>query len=210
MSLNALSANTSNLAADRSLVLLHGWGANGRDVAGVANYLSLPKYQLWFPEAPWPHPAPGGRMWYALPADLSFEQAHTFQRQPDLQKSRALLLQWLQALPENTGIPLEKTVLGGFSQGAAMALDVGLQLPLAGLLMLSGYCHSPLAPGSSQYPIRVIHGRQDPVVPLAQAQLVYERLLDLGVSVDYTELDMGHEIDLDALKLVQRFCEEQM
>ncbi|HAA33061.1 MAG TPA: serine esterase, partial [Cyanobacteria bacterium UBA8553] len=49
---------------------------------------------------------------------------------------------WLKSLQDTTGIPLESTILSGFSQGAAMALDVGLMLPLAGLVSLSGYLPS--------------------------------------------------------------------
>ncbi|NEP61337.1 MAG: esterase, partial [Symploca sp. SIO2G7] len=129
MSLRALSAGDPN--ANHLIVLLHGWGANAQDVAGIAPYMQLANYQMVFPDAPHTHRVaggmgtPGGRMWYALPDIFDFDQPFT--HQADLQQSRQRLLDWITALPAKTGIPLEKTILGGFSQGGAMALDVGME-----------------------------------------------------------------------------------
>ncbi|MEM1239170.1 MAG: hypothetical protein AAGI45_04950 [Cyanobacteria bacterium P01_H01_bin.26] len=212
MSLQALSAGDST--ASRLLVLLHGWGANAQDVAGIAPYMQLADYQLLFPNAPHPHTvsggmgAPGGRMWYALPESFDFDQPFT--HQADLQQSRQLLLDWLTALPQKTGIPLEKTILGGFSQGGAMALDVGMQLPLAGMMILSGYGHGSLAAPIAPRPVLLIHGRQDPVVPVAQAHRNKSELEALSVTVDYHEFDMGHEISMEVLLMAKRFCQNQV
>ncbi len=211
MSLRALSAGVQ--AADRLLVLLHGWGANARDVAGIAPYIQLPDYQMLFLDAPHPHQvvggmaAPGGRMWYSLPTILDFNQP--FDAQPDLQLSRQLLVEWLTQLPSKTGIPLEKTVLGGFSQGGAMTLDVGMELPLAGMMVLSGYMHSqslrfPVMPR----PILLVHGIQDPVVPITQARRTKSTLDDMSMAVTYQEFAMGHEISLQVLEMAQKFCQE--
>lgn len=76
-----------------------------------------------------------------------------------------------------------------------MTLDVGLQLPLAGLMVLSGYLHAPLPSGNQTYPpILIVHGRQDSVIPLRAAHQTRDRLLDLGATVEYHEFDMGHEV----------------
>ncbi|MGF1495634.1 MAG: alpha/beta hydrolase [Elainellaceae cyanobacterium] len=194
-------------------VALHGWGANAADLSGLAPYLGAEDYYMLFPDAPFPHPyAPGGFMWYDLPAQYSFQSQPDFDRQPDLQTSRDRLLNWLQTLEQATGIPLSRTVLAGFSQGGAMTLDVGSRLPLAALMVMSGYLHAPLTPQepaseASLPPVLVVHGRQDPVVPLAAAHQVRDRLTELGADVEYHELDMGHEISMNALNLMQTFMQ---
>lgn len=149
-----------------------------------------------FPNAPFPHyQVPGGRAWYAL------EQ----EGYPGLSDSQQLLSDWLLSLEAATGISLSQTVLAGFSQGGAMVLDVGLQLPLAGLCSLSGYLHSlPQSPENAA-PVLIVHGRQDPVVPIALAQQAKQALEALSVPVDYHEFDMGHEISLEALEVVRGF-----
>ncbi|MEA5463953.1 alpha/beta hydrolase [Leptothoe sp. PORK10 BA2] len=212
MSLRALS--TGDSTANRLLILLHGWGANAQDVAGIAPYMQLANYQMVFPDAPHAHQlaggmaAPGGRMWYALPDIFDFDQPFT--HQADLQQSCQLLMDWLTALPSKTGIPLEKTILGGFSQGGAMALDVGMQLPVAGMMILSGYSHGPIVRPTSPRPILLIHGIQDPVVPIRQAHQNKADLEQLSVPVDYHEFTMGHEISLQVLDAARKFCENQV
>lgn len=208
MPLRALSAGDST--ASHLLILLHGWGANAQDVAGIAPYMQLANYQMLFPDAPHPHQisggmgAPGGRMWYALPDIFDFNKPFT--HQPDLQESRRQLLNWLTGLPEQTGIPLEKTILGGFSQGGAMALDVGMELPVAAMLILSGYSHGPITKPVTPRPVLMVHGRQDLVVPVAQAQRTKAELAALSVPVDYHEFEMGHEISLQVLEIARTFC----
>lgn len=210
MSLCALSAGDSS--ASYLLILLHGWGANAQDVAGIAPYMKLAHYQMLFPDAPHTHQvangmgAPGGRMWYALPEIFDFDQP--FNHQADLQHSRQLLLDWLTSLPLKTGIPLENTILGGFSQGGAMALDVGMELPLAGMMILSGYSHGPLSAPVSPRPILIVHGYQDPVVPINQAEHNKAELGKLSVDVDYYAVNMGHEINLDVLEMAKSFCKK--
>lgn len=210
MSLSALSAGDST--ASHLLILLHGWGANAQDVAGIAPYMQLANYRMLFPDAPHQHKvgggmgAPGGRMWYALPDVFDFDQPFT--HQPDLQSSRQLLLDWVTALPQKTGIPLERTILGGFSQGGAMALDVGMELPVAGMLILSGYSHGPISTPTSPRPLLLLHGSQDPVVPVNQAHQNKTALANLSVDVDYYELMMGHEISLQVLEIAKNFCEK--
>lgn len=179
--------------------MLHGWGSNAQDLASLAPILDLPDYRYLFPDGPLPHPAaPGGRMWY----DLSTSE------QTGLAESRKLLQEWLQGLPEQTGIPLQQTVLGGFSQGGAMTLELGLGLPLAGLVVLSGYLHGldPAQDPSAWPPILIIHGRQDTVVPISAAQMTRDALA--AGQVDYHEFDMGHEVSPAALEMMQQFIRQ--
>jgi phospholipase/carboxylesterase len=134
-------------------------------------------------------------MWY----DLSSQTGE------GLPESRKLLTDWLQSLEGSTGVPLSRTILSGFSQGAAMTLDVGLTLPLAGLVALSGYLH-PIAASAGQFPpVLLVHGRQDSVVPLKAAHQARETLVALGVAVQYQEFDMGHEIRPEVLAVIRNF-----
>ena len=168
------------------LVILHGWGANGKDVEALAAYLNLENYHLIFPDAPFPYAYTlEGRQWY----DLS---SPTYE---GLEDSRIILRQWLESLEGETGIPLERTVLAGFSQGGAMTLDVGFTLPIAGLCSLSGYLHyQPQDIGKNPPPTLIVHGKQDQVVPITAAHQARDALTALGANIEYHELEMGHEI----------------
>ena len=146
-------------------------------------------------------------MWYTFPMGYDFQSPPQFDGQPDLAESRQQLTTWLQDLETAVGIPLSQTILAGFSQGGAMTLDVGLKLPLAGLIVLSGYLHAPIKIDSPICPVLVIHGQQDPVVPLAMAQQTKAELTHQGVAVRYHELNMGHEVQPAALDLIREFCE---
>ena len=192
------------------LVLLHGWGANAQDVAALVQYINLPQFSFAFPNAPFAFPySPTGRMWYDLPEDYAFFSQPDFRQQPQLQTSRQSLLNWLHSLESSTGISLARTVLAGFSQGGAMTLEVGLDLPVAALMVLSGYAHAPLVlPGNEIAPVLIVHGSADQVVPLAAAQQVRDSLKQAGRLVQYHEIKMGHEIQPVVLKLMQSFIEE--
>lgn len=225
MSLEAISVPPRDPAQPPStalLVMLHGWGANSQDVAALAGYLDLPDVQCYFPNGPFSFPySPEGRIWYDLPETYSFLNGLSSEQQAQLQESRQRLITWLNSLEATTGVPLSRTVLAGFSQGGAMTLEVGLELPLAALMVLSGYAHRPLelglgkqstgkqSTGEQGLPkILMVHGQFDQVVPLKAAQQAHDRLIELGVEVRYHELNMGHEIQPMVLKLMQSFMEE--
>lgn len=211
MPLQSLSIPSQTKPAKGLLVVLHGWGANAQDVASLAPYLTLPDYGMAFPDAPFSHPySETGRMWYGFPETYSFQSSPDFRDQPQLQESRQQLVAWLRSLESATGVALEQTVLAGFSQGGAMTLDVGLHLPLKALIVLSGYLHAPIDPISfTTLPVLMVHGRQDRVVPLAAAVQARDQLTAMGVSVNYQELDMGHEIQLSVLNLIKSFIAEK-
>jgi phospholipase/carboxylesterase len=183
----------------RRLVLLHGWGANAQDLMSLAPALTLDACEFCFPEAPFNHPyAPNGRMWYDL-------------EHPDptgLAQSRQQLGDWLRSL-DSSDVPLSQTLLGGFSQGGAMALDVGLGLPLAGLAIFSGYLHPDLEANAQSPYTCIIHGRSDTVVPIAAAQHIEQFLQARQVPVVYHDLPMGHEITPEALDKMRHFIATQ-
>ena len=199
--LDALSAMPENGEKPTYLlVMLHGWGANYRDLFPLAKMLNLPGFGYLFPNAPFEHPqVPGGRAWYALES----------QNYDGLLESREILFDWLMSLEANTGVPLSRTIMAGFSQGGAMTLDVGLTLPLTALCSLSGYLHyQPLPQPDRDFPfppVLIVHGKQDQVVPLASARQAREELTKIDISVQYQEFNMGHEIQPPALDLMREF-----
>lgn len=159
---------------------------------------NLPEYQFLFPDAPHPYPyGGGGRMWYKL-------QGSDYE---GLMTSRQQLIDWLKSLESSTAVPLSRTILAGFSQGGAMTLDVGLTLPLAGLVCISGYLHEKPEPiaGQSFPPVLIVHGRQDQMVPLSSAQKARDSLRASSVPVKYQEFDMGHIIVPEVLTLMRSF-----
>ncbi|BAY89429.1 MULTISPECIES: alpha/beta hydrolase [unclassified Tolypothrix] len=181
------------------IVTLHGWGANADDVASLLPFFDLPDYHFVFPNAPYPYPyAPIGRAWYDLRSENMYE---------GLPESRQILTDWLLSLENVTGVPLSRTVLSGFSQGAAMTLDVGLNLPLAGLVAMSGYLHPDAGKvaKNSFPPTLITHGTQDQVVPLLAAVKARDTLESIGVEVQYQEFNMGHEIGQQMLDLLRNF-----
>ncbi|MDJ0897648.1 MAG: alpha/beta hydrolase [Xenococcus sp. MO_188.B8] len=203
------------------LVMLHGWGANYQDLAPLAQILNLPGFGYLFPNAPFSHTqVPGGRAWYDLENMPNCQQ---------LTKSRELLINWLSSLETTTGVPLERTIMAGFSQGGAMTLDVGLTVPMLSLCSMSGYLHyEPKANSitdtvarsliintnninrsypSKLSPALIIHGKQDLVVPIQAGRQAKEKLTAMGVDVQYYEFNMGHEIPLPALEVLQQFID---
>lgn len=183
------------------IILLHGWGANASDLASLAPLLHLPEYQFFCPEAPFPHPhVPEGKMWY----DLETSE-HT-----GLSESQLLLTDWLNDLESQTGVSPSRTILAGFSQGGAMTLDVGLSLvssePLAGLVALSGYLHAPIDRQSTiRPPVLMLHGTQDPIVPITASRQARDTLTQLGITTNYREFDIAHEICPEEIALMREF-----
>jgi phospholipase/carboxylesterase len=199
LSLNFISVPPANGQAPAGLIVcLHGFGGNSQQLAPFAPVLNLPEYQFLFPDAPYAYPyGSGGRMWYNL-------RGQDYQ---GLVASRQQLTDWLKSLESSTGVPLSRTILSGFSQGGAMTLDVGLTLPLAGLVCISGYLHAKPEPtaGKSFAPVLIVHGREDQMVPLSAAQSARDSLTASGVAVKYQEFDMGHIIRPEVLALMRTF-----
>lgn len=178
------------------LVLLHGWGADADDLLDLGELLVGPQVSVIALRAPEAHPYGMGRQWYGLqPIDWS-----------QLPGARAALNRRLAAL--GGSVPLERTVILGFSQGGAMALDVGSALPLAGIVACSGYPHEgwkPESSGQALPPVLLSHGREDPVVPFAASEAVLEQLGRAGAQAQLLPFRGGHTIDQSVLPQIADF-----
>ena len=182
--------------AESRLVLLHGWGADADDLLDLGELLVGPQVSVVALRAPEPHPYGMGRQWYGLqPIDWS-----------QLPAARRGLSGRLAALASS--VPLERTVLLGFSQGGAMALDVGSTLPLAGIVACSGYPHEGWQPAAAQQPLPPVllsHGREDPVVPFAASEAVLAQLNQAGAEARLLPFSGGHTIDQAVLPEIAGF-----
>jgi len=184
------------------IVCLHGSGSKGQALASMASALRLPDFQFLFPNAPYPDPSVfGGKMWYDLKS----------QDHKGLPQSRQRLTNWLKSLSNTTGIPLESTILSGFSQGGAMALDVGITLPLAGVVSLGGYLPTTIPKPSNRGslpPVLMVQGRLDKIVTEVEAQEARESLEALGVKVKFREFDIGHELKPQVIAEMRTFVQD--
>ena len=173
-------------SAQARLVLLHGWGADADDLmmlgASLAQRVHFPLDVVALP-APEAHPQGIGRQWYGLfPAQWEAVPA-----------AQASLRARLLALAEE-GIPLESTVVLGFSQGAAMALSTGCGLPLAGLISCSGYPHPGWEAPITRPPVLLLHGREDEVVPSNAAEALASQLKASPADLNLELFSGGHTI----------------
>ena len=174
-------------------MLLHGWGADADDLLELGPLLVGPEVSVVALRAPEAHPYGPGRQWYGLqPIDWG-----------QLPVARQALQQRLEELGQS--VPLPQTVLLGFSQGGAMAVDVGSTLPLAGIVACSGYPHEGWQPPAAMAPVLLSHGREDPVVPFAASEQLQRLLQGAGASPQLLAFSGGHSIDASVLGPISQF-----
>jgi phospholipase/carboxylesterase len=193
------------------LVLFHGRGADERDLYPLLDLLDPERRLLGAtPRGPLQLP-PGGAHWYAV-RDIGYPDPATFLTTFGRTSS------WLDALAAETGIPPERTVLGGFSQGGVMtyALGLGAGRPRpAALLALSGFI--PTVPGfqldleRTLPPIAIGHGALDGVISVEWGRRARKVLEDVGAPVLYHESPhLGHAIDPRFLEALVRWIRDGM
>jgi phospholipase/carboxylesterase len=178
-----------------ALVLFHGRGADENDLFPLLDFLD-PEGRLVAatPRAPLSLP-PGGAHWYVV-REIGFPDQETF----DASYERAST--WLEAFAEESGVPPEQTVLGGFSQGAVMtyALGLGRGRPRpAALIALSGFIPTvenfELDLSPSPPPVAIGHGTYDPVISVEWSRRAKRQLEQAGADVLYREYPLPHAID---------------
>ena len=181
--------------ADGALVLFHGRGADEYDLLGLLDDLD-PDRRLhgYCPRGPLALP-PGGAHWYIV-RQVGFPDPATFGPTFDLAS------RWLDDLAAETGIPPERTVLGGFSQGSMMSYALGLAAGRprpAGLIAMSGffprvegleYDLDPPLP-----PVAIGHGTEDPIIGVEWGRQAKELLEGAGADVLYREYPLPHTVD---------------
>ena len=187
-----------------SVLWLHGLGADGNDFAPIVPELRLPAatpVRFVFPHATiQPVTINGGmamRSWY----DILTPQLVKREDEAGIRASEQSILA-LIARENARGVPSERIVLAGFSQGCAMTLHTGIRVPfkLAGLMGLSGYLPlADLAQAEHQTvnlatPIFMAHGSYDPVVAPERAEASRVKLTELGYKIDWHTYPMPHSV----------------
>ncbi|MFN3724255.1 MAG: alpha/beta hydrolase [Paracoccaceae bacterium] len=198
------------------VVFVHGYGADGADLLGLADPLAphLPDTAFYSPDAPEPCAGNGfGRQWFSIPwLDGSTEA-----------DSRAGLLRaaddlngFLKGILTAEGVGPEALALVGFSQGAMMSLHIAPRRdqPMAGVVAISGRLLAPellAAETVAKPPVLLIHGDQDPVVPFADMSLAGKALSAAGFEVfGHVMQGTGHGIAPDGLGVALQFLRERL
>lgn len=191
------------------VVIMHGRGADANDLADLAPYIDGPGgYRFLFPNAarPW-EAAPGmtyGFTWFdGIPAEAT-----------SLAASRRLVMEFIDEAVKRFPTPPGKIVIGGFSQGGLMALDVGLRRDdIAGIVSMSGALSEPNLPdltARKERKVLIVHGTLDEMININMARRARRVLEEHGLDPEYHEFPMGHEVTMESMAVVSEFIRRCM
>lgn len=215
------------------VVLCHGYGASGTDLVGLVPALcqiddSFADGVEWlFPEAPLSlaeYGLPGGRAWWELSIarlqmQLSQGRWHELRdTNPDgIDEARSALTESIELWRTECSLPMSRVVLGGFSQGAMVAIETTAALtePPAGLIAFSGALIRESAwrsglkskPG---LPVFQSHGQYDNVLPYQGGIWLRDMLAEAGADVEFVEFSGGHQISFEVLEVAAAFLRKRL
>lgn len=201
--------------AKSMVVFVHGYGADGADLLGLADPLGphLPDTVFYSPDAPEPcNGAPMGRQWFSIPwLDGSSEET----ARQGLLAAADDLNAFLDAKLAEEGLPPETLALVGFSQGAMLSMQVAPRRSpaMAGVVAISGRLLAPelLHEAVVKPPILLVHGDQDPVVPFEDMSLAGKALVAAGFETyGHVMKGTGHGIAPDGLSVALGFLAERL
>jgi phospholipase/carboxylesterase len=214
MTLQTIEVNPA-AAPKATIIILHGLGADGTDFLSFADELKLDAVgpvRFVFPRAPVrPVTINGGhqmRAWY----DILGTELERREDEAGLRESFAQV----QALLDREvarGVPAQRIVLGGFSQGCAITLGAGLRYAhkLAGLAALSGYMPLAASTAAERHPANATtsvfqaHGRSDGVIPLARGAATRDLLQSLGQPVQWHDYPMQHSVCMEEVQALNKW-----
>ena len=209
--------------ATASVIWLHGLGADGHDFEPLVPHLRLPHARFVFPNAPAiPVTINGGYVmpaWYDIRNLELSPQAHgkADREDPAQIRASAAAIEALIARENSRGIPSERVLLAGFSQGGALALYVAPRhaRPLAGFMVLSAYevlpAHaSEQSEANAGTPALFCHGRHDPTVPMFAGQAACESARRSGREVRWYDFPIGHEVSMPEIQTIAGWLRERL
>ena len=199
------------------VLLMHGFGAPGNDLVSLAADVTVPAgTRFVFPEGPLSlsfGPSDARAWWLIDMARMAADQAAGRVRDlsqeipKGLAPARETMLTFLKELEHRFGADPNKTVLGGFSQGAMLACDLMLRTtkPYAGLIQLSGTLLAaqewlPLLQKRKGLPVFQSHGMQDEILPYVGAERLRDIMSKSGLAVEWHSFRGGHEIPAPVLQ----------
>jgi thioredoxin 1 len=194
--------------ADRVLLLMHGYGADERDLGGLLPYLDPDGHFVTvLPRGPLA--APPGFSWFDITAADSDQARAGFIEAVDLVDDL------LDTVCEERGLKREDAVVAGFSQGAGLALALALRSGNrshpAAVLAMSPFVRLDLFDvdweAAATIPVLLQHGTQDPMVPAQRTREAAELLGEKGVPVVYSEYPMGHQVALESMQQAQAWLD---
>ncbi|MGB1838592.1 MAG: alpha/beta hydrolase [Marinobacter adhaerens] len=201
-----------------AVIWLHGLGASGHDFEPVVPELGLPEdtaVRFIFPHAPnLPVTINGGMSmpaWYDI-------KAMDIDRVVDTEQLRASAdaVAKLVEQQKEKGIPPERIIIAGFSQGGAVAYELGLSYPerFGGVLALSTYFATAdtvqRSEANADVPISVYHGTFDPMVPESLGVRSVETLKEMGYDPSYQTFPMEHSVCLEEIQDIGRFIRRHL
>ncbi|WP_332778435.1 alpha/beta hydrolase [Polaromonas sp.] len=191
------------------LVLMHGIGSNEQDLFGLSSYVP-PQFHVLSLRAP-NVMGFGSYAWFEFGVTAQGRVINEAQEAA----SRRLVAQTVEAAARQLGVPPERVVVGGFSQGGIMSLSLLLTQPQ--LMRAAMVLHSrllpqvlPLVAPADQLrgkQLWVSHGLQDTVIPLASAHDIRDRASHLPLALSYAEFPGGHEIRPAELQAAMQWLE---
>lgn len=204
--------------ADSLVVLLHGYGADGRDLIDLGREwaAALPHTQFLAPNAPTRCEInPSGHQWWslqeAMEAGFSAAGLSLALRETGAEAQRQPVTDWIDAERTRLGLPWSRVALVGFSQGTMLALHIGLRLPEApaGIVGFSGVLLAPqalLEKALVRPPVLLVHGMLDMIVPFAAMNIAEAQLRAAGIKVtSLARPQLGHSIDREGLAAASTF-----
>jgi phospholipase/carboxylesterase len=201
-----------------AVIWLHGLGASGHDFEPVVPELGLPEdaaVRFIFPHAPnLPVTINGGMSmpaWYDI-------KAMDIDRVVDTEQLRASAdaVAKLVEREKEKGVPADRIIIAGFSQGGAVAYELGLSYPerLGGILALSTYFATAdtvqRSEANADVPISVYHGTFDPMVPESLGVRSVEALKEMGYEPSYQTFPMEHSVCLEEIQDIGRFIRRHL
>ena len=203
-----------------TVIWLHGLGDSGHGFAPIVPELRLPDalgVRFVFPHAPErPVTINGGmrmRAWYDI-------KSMDFDKRADLSGVRESAQQVEQLIEAeiSNGVPPEKIILAGFSQGGVIALHLGPRFSksLGGIMGLSTYMCQPelLAseahPANQQTPVFMAHGEMDDVVPIAMGKAAYDTLTANQYNVSWQSYRMQHNVNMDEINAISQWLQARL
>ncbi len=205
------------------VVLMHGFGAPGTDLIGLWRVLDVPReLRFAFPEAP--HEVPGlfgARAWWmvdfarAEQAMAEGPRSYAAEIPPGMEQATDQVVQMLEAMQAQLGVPEERLIVGGFSQGSMAACNAVFSRDVTpvGLVILSGTPVNLEAwkagmAQKPQVPVFQSHGTNDPLLSFQAAEQLRDEMRNAGLSTQWVPFRGGHEIPMPVLEGLGRFLSD--